>query len=137
MKLVIVVVFVVLGLLWTGLAALTAAGLQWAAGALASGSAADLAAAMGSWQLPTWLVEGLDLGWLMGLQAALVNLVDLLQQWWPGLGQMVGWLVPLVWVTWGVVMALLVLLGVIAYVAWGRISRSGQPPAGGAPARAA
>jgi hypothetical protein len=137
MKLVIVVVFVLLGLLWTGLAALTAGGLQWAAGALASGSAGDLAAAMGSWQLPTWLVQGLDLGWLMGLQAALVTAVDMLQQWWPGVGQVVGWLVPVVWITWGLGMALLLLLGVLAYLAWGRLSRSGQPPTGGAAARAA
>lgn len=130
-KLLIIGVCLLLGALWTGAAALLAGGLNWAASALASGSAADLAQALGSWQLPTWLVQGLDLGWLLGLQAALVDGVDLLQQWWPGVGQVVGWLVPLVWITWGIGMAVLVLLGVLAVWAWGRLAGSG-PAAPGA-----
>ena len=125
MKLLIVGLSLLLGALWTGMAALLSGGLKWAAGALASGSAADLAQAVASWQLPTWLVHGLDLGWLMALQAALVDGVDMVQRWWPGVGEAVGWLVPLVWITWGIGMVVLVLLGALAVWAWGRLAGSG------------
>lgn len=125
-------IFVVLAALWTGASALLAAGLQWAAAALAGGTAADLAAALGNWQLPNWLMAWMDLGWLTSVQAVVVQLVDKLQAWWPNIGQAVAWLVPMVWLGWGLVLFLLLLLAVLAHVLVGRLGRGGKPPAAGA-----
>jgi hypothetical protein len=125
------VVCALVALLWTGAAALLAAGIGWTAQALASGAATDLAAAVGSWQLPAWVVAWFDLQWLTALQSLVVQAVDALQTFWPGAGQVVGWLVPVVWVGWGFGMALLLLLAALAH--W--LVRRGSRPPPSAPVR--
>ena len=126
MKMLVWVLFAVIAAVWTGGAWLTASALQWAAQALAGGQAVDWAAAMGSWSLPTWLVVGLDLGWLQSVQVFVVELIEGLHGAWPAFGQAVGWLVPVVWVVWALGLAMLLLLAGLGH--W-LAARSGRPAA--------
>ncbi|MBL8328033.1 MAG: hypothetical protein JNJ71_04210 [Rubrivivax sp.] len=125
------IVFAVLALGWTGLSWLGASGLEWVGGQLAGGGAVDLAGALSSWSLPTWLVVWLDLGWLQSMQMFFVDVMESLREAWPWIGAAVGWLVPLIWIVWGLGMALLLLLAVLGH--W--LVRRGSGPGPSAPAQ--
>jgi hypothetical protein len=134
MKSLIWISFACLALLWSGMAWLAGSGLQWVSGLLASGGTVDLAGAVASWSLPTWLVVWLDLGWLQSMQLFFVDVIDSLRDAWPGIGQALGWLVPLVWIGWGMGLAVLLLLALLLH--W-LVGRAGRPaPVPGAPAQA-
>jgi hypothetical protein len=109
-----------LALLWTGGAALVAALTQWAAQVLASGAAVDWAQTAARWPVPDWIAMWVDpqvVRW--GQQAVLwlLGLLGSLSAGLPAAGQLIGWLVPLVWVLWG--LGMVVLLGLALGVhAW-------------------
>jgi hypothetical protein len=128
MKLILWGTFALLALLWTGGAALLAQLVQWSAQGLAGidGSAVDIVAATAT--LPAWLSPWIDATawaemqqWATALLASAAALL-------PSLGQVAGWLVPLVWVVWGLGMALL--LGLTLLLAL-LLRRFQPPPQGG------
>ncbi len=113
MKTVVWVVFAVLALLWTGCAAALAALAQWTADGLAAGASVDLARLADGWVLPGWMAPWISAEWVALLQDLTASAVTGLREGAPWLGSLVGWLVPLVWLTWGLgLLALLVLAGV-------------------------
>lgn len=99
--------FVLLAALWTGGAALLAQLVQWSAQGLASG---DVGNAVATLTMPVWLAPWFDPAAWAALQqsasAALEGLTALL----PGIGGLVSWLSPLIWVFWGLGLALLLAL---------------------------
>lgn len=121
--------FVLLAALWTGGAALLAQLVQWSAQGLASGAAGDIGSAAAALAMPVWLAPWFDPAAWAALQqsasAALEGLAALL----PGIGGLVSWLSPLIWVFWGLGLVLLLALTLAGH--W-LIKRLGQPPRGSA-----
>lgn len=121
MKTMIWLAFFLLAGLWTGLVALTAQVTDWLLAAMASGQATDLATAAGQWPVPAWLAPWVDPAWLQGLQAAWVNAVQWLAQVLPSAGGLMGWITPLLWTGWGLVMLLLLVCAVAGHWLAGRL----------------
>jgi hypothetical protein len=123
MKVLLWVCVAVLGLLWTGLAALGASLVGWGAGVLASGGAAEWARVAAQWPVPTWMSLWIDPDAVRAMQEALLWGLQALQQSLPWVASMVGWLVPLVWVIWGFGVLLLVVLAAGAHLLVARGAR--------------
>jgi len=123
MKIVLWVGVALLGLVWTGLAAVGASLVGWGAGVLASGGAAEWARVAAQWPVPAWIGLWVDPAAVKAMQEALLWSLQALQASLPWIGSALGWLVPLVWVAWG--LGLLLLLGVaaVAHVLIGRSTR--------------
>lgn len=111
MKIVVWVLFSLFALVWTGGAWLTVELVQWVAHGLASGGAADLGKAVAEWPIPAWLSAWLgEPGWIYALQDQVAAAMKLLAGVLPWAGSVVGWLVPLVWTVWGLVLLLMLAL---------------------------
>ena len=121
MKALLWVAFVVLAGIWTGLVALTAQITDWLLAAMASGQATDLANVAGQWPVPAWLGLWVDTAWLQSLQAAWVDVVQWLGQVLPSAGGLMGWIGPLLWIGWGLVMLLLLVCAVAGHWLLGRM----------------
>jgi hypothetical protein len=101
----------VLALLWTGGAALVAELVDWAAREAASrGTDAVVASAAGAVTLPSWLSPWVDVSTWNAAVSAVGEAIRAAQTSLPSLGSMLGWLVPAVWVVWGLGLALLLAL---------------------------
>ncbi|MFM8768542.1 MAG: hypothetical protein ACKOD9_12485 [Rubrivivax sp.] len=128
MKTIFWLTFALLALLWTGGAALLAGLTDWAASVLASGTAVDWAKTAAQWPVPGWIALWADpqavrfvqdaVLWALGALGTLANGLPLA-------GQLIGWLVPLVWLGWGLGMVLMLVLTVGLH--WW-LSRSGRGP---------
>lgn len=121
-------VAVLLGL-WTGLVALGALLAEWAVGALASGGGLGAAAeALSQWPVPAWAALWVDVGLLENLKATALAAAQWLEPMLPALGTLLGWVVPLMWVLWGLVAVLMLLLAGGAHVLLSRRSRAPRRP---------
>ena len=109
-------VVALLALLWTGAAWITAAATGWAAQALASGTASQAARDLAVLPVPDWLKLFIDPAWLQGLQAAVQWALDGAGSLLPFVGSATGWLVPAIWIAWGLGLALLLAAAVTAHV---------------------
>jgi hypothetical protein len=119
MKLVLWLGFGLLALLWTGGAALVAGLTEWAAQVLASGGVADWTRAAANVPVPPWIALWVDPQAVRFVQEAVQWALEVLGSWsaaLPTAGQLIGWLVPLVWLLWG--LGLLPLLGLAAGAHW-------------------
>jgi hypothetical protein len=126
--------FALLALFFTAAAWLLAAATGWAAQALATGSAAEAARELTTLSLPAWLPPGLGAEWLQPLQALAQWALDVAGAGLPLAGTAAGWLVPAIWIAWGLGMLVLLLLGGAAHVLLRRIGGKGDGDGGG-PAR--
>ena len=134
LKLLIGIVFALLALVWTGGAWLGSQALQWAAGAMASGQAAEMSQVVGSWPIPAWLTQWVEPSAIHAALDSVVWAMETLQQAWPFVGNAMNWLVPLLWVVWAIGFAVLLLLTAVALFAVRRLgSRPPGPPVAGAP----
>ena len=70
------ILFALLAVFWTGAAWISAAAAEWAAQALASGTAAQAAQDLASVPLPEWLKVWIDPAWFDALQSALRWAID-------------------------------------------------------------
>jgi hypothetical protein len=123
--------FALLALFWTAAAWLLAAATAWAAQALATGGAADAARELTTLALPGWLPPGLGAEWLQPLQALAQWALDATAAGLPLAGTAAGWLVPAIWIGWGLGLLVLLLLGVVAHVLLRRIGGKGDGPGRG------
>lgn len=100
-----------LSVLWTGGAALLSQAVVWASRRMSEGPALTLEAAASSFMIPVWVTSWFDPTALnMVLQTAqgfLGNFFSVL----PTMGMVLAWLVPAIWMTWGV--GMLILLGTV------------------------
>lgn len=107
-------VVALVALFWTGLVAVGAQLSDWLAGAVASGQAMDLARNAAQWPVPAWLALWVDAAWVASLQQAWASAFTWLSDVWPataGLaGTLLGWVAPLLWLVWAVVLGLMLLL---------------------------
>ena len=109
MKIIVWSVFVLLALLWTGGAAVVAAGGEWAAAAMAKRGATAVGTAPGSGTRPAGLAPWIDVAAWESLQQAVSGMLASMTAAAPTLGGVVSWLVPLVWIVWGMGMVGLLL----------------------------
>ncbi|MEI8266885.1 MAG: hypothetical protein WCI59_14205 [Betaproteobacteria bacterium] len=119
MKLFVWLGFGLLALLWTGGAALVAGLTEWAAQVLASGGVADWTRAAANVPVPPWIALWVDPQAVRFVQEAVQWALEVLASMsaaLPTAGQLIGWLVPLVWLLWG--LGLLLLLGLAAAAHW-------------------
>jgi len=81
---------------------------------------------VGQWPVPAWLALWVDTAWIQGLQAAWVDVMGWLGQTGPALGSVVSWLIPLMWVVWGVVLLLMLAATVAGHFLLGKFTRPGS-----------
>jgi hypothetical protein len=123
MKIVIWGVFVFVTLLWTGGAALLAQLVEWSAQGFAAGGATAIGTLVARASPPGWLSPWIDAASWAAAQDAVSSVLTSLSGVLPAIGDAVAWLVPAVWVLWG--LGLLVLTGVtvLATSLLGRFAR--------------
>lgn len=96
-----------LSVLWTIGAVLLAQGVLWSSRRMAEGSALTLEAAASSIFVPVWLSSWFDPTALnmvfQTAQGVLGNFFSVL----PTMGMVLAWLVPAIWMTWGIGMLIL------------------------------
>lgn len=97
-----------LSLLWTSGAALLAQAVLWTSRRMSDGPALSLEAAASTVIVPVWLSPWFD-------PSSLTNIVQMVQgslgtfsSVLPTMGMVLGWLIPAIWITWGLGMVLLV-----------------------------
>lgn len=123
MKILMWSVCALLLMLWTGLAALVAQATRWIANGLASGQIKDFGSGAAQWPKPEGLPAWIDPQWLDMAQSAVVAALGFFTELSPYLSSMVSWLVPLVWVVWGIGLISLLGLGGGAHWLIGRWQR--------------
>jgi len=109
-KIVIWSVFSLTALLWTFASTILVEAIQWSSERLTSGQTANLESVTSSIVIPPWLSPWLEpSSWAMifqSIQFFLANAASAV----PAIGSLLGWLVPLVWIGWGLgILALLAL----------------------------
>jgi len=103
MKILIWVVFGVLMAVWTGFTAMSAGLVGWLLSAVADGQISGAAQAAGQWPIPAWLAVWVDPGMVENMQATWLSVVQTLDRWLPSASALTGWVVPLLWVVWGLI----------------------------------
>jgi hypothetical protein len=124
MRVVIWAAWTVLAALWTLGAWVLAELTQWSVQAISSAETGRVAQAVVQAPLPPWLDVWIDPAWQEVVRSRLQWLVEAGQAVWPTLGAVAGWLVPLVWIDWGLGMLMLLALAVGAHWLVGRLGRS-------------
>lgn len=107
--------FALLALFWTAAAWMAAAVAGWTAQALATGTAAQAARDITALPLPKWLASWIDPAWLQPLQSLAQWAVDAAGTWLPLAGTAAGWLVPAIWIAWGIGLLLLLLTSAVVH----------------------
>ena len=115
MKIIVWTVFGVLALVWTLGALIVVELVQWGAQFIASGAATELGRSAAQWPAPAWLALWLDPPTIKAVQEGLLTGFEAFRSALPWVGSAVGWLVPLVWISWGVGVALLLAMASSAH----------------------
>jgi hypothetical protein len=131
MKIALWIAFALLALLWTGGAAVMAQLVAWSASGLAAGGAAQVGGAVASLAVPAWLAPWVDAAAWTAIQQAVAGTLAAVSGSLPLLGTAVGWLVPLVWICWGVGLVIMLVLTGVGHWLIGRFN--GQRPSGPSP----
>lgn len=113
MKAIIWSVFLLLAVLWTAGAALFVQLTEWSVGLIAAGSATDLVDRIAQIPVPPWLAPWIDLGGWQELVTWFTALLQSIDALLPSAGQSLGWLVPLIWIVWGLGMVALLVAALI------------------------
>lgn len=117
-------VVAIVALLWTAGAALAAAAAGWTAAQVASGAALQASQAAAQMPVPAWIAPWVDPALLRTAQEALLWALQNARDALPWAAAAIGWLVPAVWALWGLGLAVLLLLAVLAHALIGRGSRA-------------
>ncbi len=107
MKIFIWMAFGVLAVLWTLGALIVVELVQWGAQFIASGAATEAGRSAAQWPAPAWLALWLDPAAIKAAQEGLLTGFEAFRSALPWVGSAIGWLVPLVWISWGIGVALL------------------------------
>jgi len=123
MTIIIWVLFAVLMALWTGFAALSTGLVGWLLTGLADGQVGGAAQALGQWPIPVWLGAWIDPVFISDLQHAWLSAVQWLTEMLPAASTLTGWIVPLMWVVWGVVALCLLAAAGLGHWLVGKVAR--------------
>lgn len=119
MKLLIWVLTAFVALLWTGAAAMLSAAVNWLAASSAD-PAIRGAQAMAQWPVPDWLAVWLPPGVIEPLMVSISELLGSVVTATSWIAPMLGWLSPVIWVVWALVLALMLVLAGGAHLLVGR-----------------
>ena len=119
MKLLIWVLTAFVALLWTGAAAMLSAAVNWLAASSAD-PAIRGAQAMAQWPVPDWLAVWLSPDVTEPLKASISELLGSVVTATSWIAPMLGWLSPVIWVVWALVLALMLVLAGGAHLLVGR-----------------
>lgn len=134
MKIALWITFAVLALMWTGTAALMAQLVQWSAAGLAAGAPDPAAAVAAVAAMPAWLAPWVDPAAWAAAQQSVHGVLHASMATLPVIGTAVGWLVPLVWLFWGLGLLVMLVLAGLGHWLIGRWQRRGPPGASPVPA---
>ncbi len=109
MKLLLWVVTGFLVLLWTGAAAMLSAAINWLAASSAD-PAIRGAQAIAQWPAPEWLALWMPPGVIEPLRASITGLLDSGVTATAWILPLLGWMSPVIWVVWGLVLVLMLVL---------------------------
>ena len=124
MKLLIWSCFLVLSLLWTGMAVVAVNVSDWALGLLGSG--APLGNQVAALNLPAWVGLWVQPEWIAAIQATMTGVFSMIQPWLPSTDTLGTVVSALVWLSWG--LGVLVLLALAAGGHWFLARRWGLKP---------
>ena len=110
------IVFTVLALLWTGLAAFSVNVADWVVNFLASNHLGDAAADLTGIPLPAWLTPWIDPALLEALKVSSVEFVQAAMTWMPSADALSGGIGWLIWTIWGI--GFMVMLMLTAVLHW-------------------
>ncbi len=129
MKAVIWIVAIFLGALWTLMAAISASIANWFAANAGNlgGGVSNLPEQITRWPVPDWL-QIFDAGLIDWLRAASIQLLETTSAVLPSVGNLLQWVAPAVWVVWGLGLACLLALAILAHFMVGRFQRPALPP---------
>jgi len=117
-------VFALVALLWTGGAALLAQLVEWSTQGLTAGGATAIGTVVATASPPGWLSPWIDAASWTAAQESVGSALTSLSGLLPAISGAVAWLVPAVWVIWGLVLLALFGLAVLATALLGRFGRS-------------
>jgi hypothetical protein len=110
MKIAVWLVFGLAALLWTAVTYFAVRLTQWGTGLLANGNLEPLRSGLAQWPMPDGLPLWLDPAMVQALQQYALLSLEALRDAMPFMGMMMGWLVPVIWVVWGLGVAILLVL---------------------------
>lgn len=114
--------FALLALFWTAGAWIAAAATEWTVQALATGTAVQAARDASTLPLPEGLRPWIDPAWSQALQSLAQWAVEAAGAWLPLAGTAAGWLVPAIWIAWGLGLFALLLAAVVVHLLVRRLS---------------
>ncbi len=123
-----------LALIWSGLAWAAAGLVRWTVEALSTGRAAELGKSAVEFKFPGWVEPFLDTGLLEAVQGVVQWALEMAGSGAPMAGSVIGWLVPVVWVTWAFGLTLLLVIALVLNALIKRLPSAGTPGAPGAAA---
>ncbi len=97
-----------LSLLWTSGAALLAQAVLWSSRRMSDGPALSLEAAVSTVIVPVWLSPWFDPSSLTNIAQMVQGSLATFSSVLPTMGMVLAWLIPAIWITWGLGMLLLV-----------------------------
>lgn len=132
MKIVIWTLTALIATVWTGLVALAVQLTEWAIHGLASGQPGTGWWGQAPWPAPDWLAFWIDPAAVQALKTAWLAAWGWMAHNAPGLAGGLDWLLPLMWVVWGLV--LLCVVAVAGLLHW-LVVRTTASPANRQPGR--
>lgn len=115
-------------LVWTALAWLLSASATWLSQGLQAGADADGVAWASSLNIPAWLVQLFDAGWVLAGIDLVARLLQAGRDALPWLGSAAGWVPTLAWSAWAVGLVILLVVGLLGHGAIGRFTRGAARP---------
>lgn len=126
MKSALWVAFALIAALWSGTVLMSAELAKWLATSMAWGKPGEVITKAADWPIPAWLSTWIDPAWVKDLQASWVQMLGWLGQTGPSLEGMVSWLIPLIWLIWGAVMLIGLVVAFAGHLLIGKLSRSNR-----------
>lgn len=129
MKLALWAVFLLVSLVWTGLFGLAEKLMEWLLAAMAAGQIGDMASQARQWPTPAWLSPWVDAAAIKALQDAALGGAEWLTQVLPPTSSLMDWVSALIWVLWGLGMAIWLGLALAGHWWLSRRTNPGMPHA--------
>ena len=123
MKALVWIVFAVFAVFWTGGTVVASELTRWLARTVASGEAVEMGRAVAQWPVPDWMAWWIDPALVQAAQRAVLWMVETGSGFLPWAGTALGWLVPVIWVTWALGLLAMLLLAAGLHVLVARAAR--------------
>jgi len=131
MKTLIWVIFGLLAIIWTGIVSMTLKLVHWLLDSIGDVRVPVPGTPSAAAPMPDWMPPWVDTNWVHALQAGIADTLNHINQALPILNGLSGWLTLLGWFTWGVIMALLLVVALLLHWLAGRNWNPQEPPSNG------